>query len=354
MTTRKIIHIDMDAFYASVEQRDFPELRGKPVIVGGEPNSRGVVATASYEARRFGIHSAMPSAQAYQLCPQAIFVHPRFQVYRTVSAEIHAIFQHYTELIEPLSLDEAYLDVTASDRHRGSATLIAEDIRAEIKKRLRLNASAGVSYNKMLAKIASDLNKPNGIAIITPADALDFIANLKIEKFHGIGQATTLHMHQLGIYTGADLRNMDETTLIAHFGKRGAFYYSIARGIDERPVEARRVRKSVGSETTFAVNLNRDEDILDALFAQNLEAWQALVKRHLQARTLTIKLKFADFSQLTRSISDVDEILTLEAAQTLIKHLYAKLARTQSVRLVGVTFSNLSPQHAPKQRRLFD
>jgi len=253
---RKIIHVDMDAFFASVEQRDQPEYQGQPLIVGGQPNSRGVVAACSYEARKFGIHSAMPSSRAYRLCPKAIFVKPRFEAYRAVSNQIREIFWRYASQVEPLSLDEAYLDVSYTEAFDGSATRIAQAIKADILSTTKLNASAGVSYNKFLAKIASDMDKPNGLYVIKPEQGMDFVANLPVGQFHGIGPATEAKMQKLGIHTGADLRNKSLAQLVERFGKSGQYYYNIARAIDERPVRSQRVRKSLGKETTFA------EDVL--------------------------------------------------------------------------------------------
>jgi len=252
---RKIIHIDMDAFFASVEQRDAPQLRGLPVIVGGRPESRGVVAACSYEARKFGIHSAMPCAQAAKLCKGAIFVPHRFDAYREASAGIHRVFKNFTEIIEPLSLDEAYLDVTEAAKEVGSATEVANLIRQQIKQELDLTASAGVSYNKFLAKIASDMDKPNGLYVIRPEAAEAFIEQLDIRKFFGVGKVTEKKMHALGIYTGADLKRLSEVELQTEFGSSGAYYHRVARGIDERPVQAHRVRKSIGKETTFEGNV---------------------------------------------------------------------------------------------------
>jgi DNA polymerase-4 len=235
----------MDAFYASVEQRDFPEYRGKPLIVGGPPDSRGVVAACSYEARRFGIHSAMPSSRAWRLCPQAIFVKPRFDVYRTVSREIQAVFYEFTDKVEPLSLDEAYLDVSECNRWSGSATLIAKEIKSRIRLKTGLTASAGVSYNKFLAKIASDMDKPDGLYVIKPEQGEAFIEKLPIGRFFGVGRATEAKMKQLNIHTGLDLKNWSRDDLVAHFGKPGGYYYEIARGIDRRAVNSHRIRKSI-------------------------------------------------------------------------------------------------------------
>src|ERR1700686_3540191 len=261
---RKIIHIDMDAFYASVEQRDHPELRGKPVAVGGS-RVRGVVAAASYEARKFGVHSAMPSVTAKRKCPDLIFVKPRFDAYQAISRQIRAIFAAYTPIIEPLSLDEAYLDVTENPKGISSATQIAEEIRARIRAETELTASAGVSYNKFLAKLASDHRKPDGLFVITPKMGPDFVEALPVRKFHGIGPATAKKMERLGIATGLDLRAQTLAFLQQHFGKAGSYYYWAARGVDERPVRADRVRKSVGAENTFAADLFTPEAARDAL-----------------------------------------------------------------------------------------
>ena len=268
---RKIIHIDMDAFYASVEQRDFPELRGKPLVVGGDPNGRGVVAAASYEVRQFGVRSAMSCYEARKRCPEVIFVRPRFEVYRAVSSDIRNIMYSLTPHVEPLSLDEAYLDVTGLTVHKGSATLMANWLRTQILQHTGLTASAGVSFNKMLAKIASDINKPNGTAIITPEDADAFISTLPIERFHGIGKATARRLHAMGVTNGADLRRMSAEVLINEFGKRGQFYHDIAHGRDERAVKSERLHKSVGSETTFRENLNDDTALRVQIYEQNDE-----------------------------------------------------------------------------------
>jgi len=253
---RKIIHIDMDAFFAAVEQRDQPEYRYKPVIVGGSPEDRGVVAACSYEARKFGIHSAMASAKAKKLCPDAIFLRPRFNVYRQVSTEIQAIFRSFTDQVEPLSLDEAYLDVTECTLHKGSATLIAKALKQKIKRQTGLTASAGVSYNKFLAKIASDMDKPDGLFLIKPEQGEEFIAQLPIRKFFGVGKATEKKMNALGIFTGTDLKQWSKENLVTKFGKTGHYYFNVARGIDNRPVKNSRVRKSLGTETTFSQDLS--------------------------------------------------------------------------------------------------
>ena len=300
---RKIIHIDMDAFYASVEQRDNPELKGKPVVVGGSPAGRGVVAAASYEARKYGIKSAMPAAHAIRLCPDTIFIKPRFDVYREISLYIRSIFFEYTELVEPLSLDEAYLDVTHNHKNISRATLIAKQLRKRIKAETGLTASAGVAPNKFLAKIASDLDKPDGLAIIPPEKAEAFIAGLPIGKFHGIGKATEAKMHNLGIYTGADLRARDENELYRHFGKVAKFYHAIARGDDPREVKPHRIRKSVGAERTFS---DDQEDLVWMReFLTDLAEKVAgrMKKLPVKGKTVTLKLRYDDFETITRATS---------------------------------------------------
>jgi DNA polymerase-4 len=297
---RKIIHVDMDAFYASVEQRDNPELRGKPVAVGGE-RERGVVAAASYEARKFGIRSAMPSVTAKRSCPELIFVKPRFDVYKAVSQQIRAVFAEHTPLIEPLSLDEAYLDVTENLQGIATATEIAELIRAKIKAETRLTASAGVSYNKFLAKLASDHRKPDGLYVITPKMGPEFVENLPVGKFHGIGPATTAKMNGYGIHKGADLRSQSLDFLQRNFGKSGAYYYWISRGVDERPVRADRVRKSIGAENTFITDLVGLSDARDALQAIVEKVWRHCEATGTRGRTVTLKVKYANFHQITRS-----------------------------------------------------
>lgn len=342
-TSRKIIHIDMDAFYASVEQRDFPELRGKPLVVGGDPSGRGVVAAASYEVRQFGVRSAMSCYEARKRCPEVIFVLPRFEVYRAVSAQIRAIMLSLTARVEPLSLDEAYLDVTGLQVHRGSATLMANWVRAQIFEQTGLTASAGVSFNKMLAKIASDINKPNGTAIITPDEADAFISALPIKRFHGIGKATAARMHALGISTGADLRAVSAAILVNEFGKRGQFYHDIAHGRDERPVKSERQHKSVGSETTFRENLNNDEALLSYIYEQNDDAFTQLTSKQLTAYTITLKIKYADFSQITRTHTVSSAFTHIKAAHYWLDKLFADIPRLLPIRLVGVTYSSLRP-----------
>ena len=339
---RKIIHVDMDAFYASVEQRDRPELRGKPVAVGGLPEQRGAVAAASYEARQFGVHSATPSRIAIQKCPHLIFVKPRFAVYRQVSEQIRAIFQRYTDWVEPLSLDEAYLDVTLNKIHQPSATRIAEEIRQAILGETQLTASAGVSVNKFLAKMASGMNKPNGLTLIRPEEAEAFLADLAIERFYGVGVATTAKMHQLGIHTGADLKQWSEAALLEAFGKVGPFYYRIVRGQDDRPVNPNRIRKSVGVETSFLEDLGDRPSLLTALYALATELQHRLGEAQTQGRTLTLKVKYADYRQVTRSRTALTPFADLP---TLIHQAEALLdlieMEAQKVRLLGLSMSNL-------------
>lgn len=300
METRKIIHIDMDAFFASVEQRDNPSLKGKPVAVGGS-SERGVVAAASYEARKYGVRSAMSSKIAAQKCPHLIFVKPRFESYRAVSHQIREIFAEYTPLIEPLSLDEAYLDVTNNLKGIESATQIAIEIKEKIKMRTQLTASAGVSYNKFLAKIASDFNKPDGLYIIKPKQGPLFVETLEIDRFHGIGKVTAQKMHKMGIFTGKDLREYDEAFLVKHFGKIGRYYYQIARGIDTRIVNPERIRKSVGSENTFMQDLEARAEIQLGLEPLIEDVWRYCTKHEIFGRTVSLKVKYNDFQIVTRS-----------------------------------------------------
>ena len=345
----------MDAFYAAVEQRDNPELRGKPLVVGGSPDGRGVVATASYEARRYGIRSAMPSAHERRLCPHAIFLRPRFDVYRAESQRIRAIFRRYTPLVEPLSLDEAYLDVTDSRACRGSATLIARQIKREIFEETGLTASAGVSYNKFLAKLASEVNKPDGLYVITPEEGPAFVAGLEIGRFHGVGPATEARMHELGIRTGADLARWSLPELQAVFGKSGEFFYNIARGIDERPVRPSRERKSYGTETTFERDLSDPKDMLAALRPLAEEVLSGLASLRLTASTWTLKVRYHDFQLITRSHTTLHPITELADLMQLLETLLARTeAATRPVRLLGVTGSGLQPaQQVERQLALF-
>jgi DNA polymerase IV len=340
MPMRKIIHVDMDAFYASVEQRDNPELRGRPVAVG-HGAKRGVVAAASYEARAFGVRSAMPSATAMRQCAELVFVPPRFDVYRAVSRQIHVIFAEYTALIEPLALDEAYLDVTENRRGVPTASATAKEIRARILKDTGLTASAGVSYNKFLAKLASGQRKPNGQFVITPEMGADFIASLPVSKFHGVGPVTAARMQRLGIQTGADLRAKSLAFLQQHFGKSAAWYLGIANGEDDRPVVADRPRKSSGSETTFERDLTASAEIEAGVEAMADDVWAWCEKAKAFGRSVTVKVKFADFQQVTRTRS----FSTVIARHDLLRQASIELVRTllptaKGVRLLGVTVSN--------------
>jgi len=340
-TIRKIIHVDMDAFYASVEQRDNPELRGKPLAVGGAA-ARGVVAAASYEARKFGVHSAMPSITAARKCPDLIFVTPRFEVYRAISQQIREIFAEYTPLIEPLSLDEAYLDVTENLRGMPVATEIALEIRAKIKVVTGLNASAGISYNKFLAKMASDLNKPNGQAVITPKNGPAFVERLAVKKFHGVGPATAEKMHRLGIQNGADLKAQSLQFLADHFGKAGPYFYGIARGIDERRVKPDRIRKSVGAEDTFAQDIHSYDPALEGVRPLIAKVWRYCETNPIRAKTVTLKVKYADFTQITRSRTVERSFLSAceidEVVASLLKSIFPL---PKGIRLLGVTLSSL-------------
>ena len=349
---RKIIHIDMDAFYAAIEQRDRPELMGKPLVVGGSPHSRGVVATCSYEARQYGIHSAMASAQALKRCPEVIFIKPRFDTYRAVSQEIREIFCSYTELVEPLSLDEAYLDVTDAGEER-SATRIACAIKDDILRRTGLTGSAGVSYNKFLAKIASDMDKPDGLFVVTPQEGEDFVEGLPMRKFHGVGRVTEQKMKTLGIETGADLKRWSLEKLVEIFGKVGHYYYHAARGLDHRPVEPGRVRKSVGAETTFVEDLHKPEEMLEHLRERACRVSEILVNKELTGRTVTVKVKFSDFSLVTRSRTLDHALLGRNEMLSLLPELLEKAGvRRHSVRLLGVSVSNLCPSGSDDRRQL--
>jgi DNA polymerase-4 len=344
---RKIIHIDMDAFYASVEQRDDPALRGRPVAVGGS-SARGVVAAASYEARRFGVRSAMPSTRAARLCPDLVFVPPRFEVYRMVSRQIHAIFRDYTALIEPLSLDEAYLDVTADDRGIGSATRIAERIRQRIRAETGLTASAGVSYNKFLAKLASDHNKPDGLCVIRPGEGAAFVARLPVARFHGVGPRGVERMAALGVATGADLCAIPLESLRTHFGAQADYLYRAARGIDLRQVEANRPRKSVGAERTFASDIGSGPALREALGEIVGIVWNRIEQAGVQGRTVTLKLRSADFHTLTRARSLPRAVADAgEFGQMGRDLLDALLPLRQPVRLMGLTLSALEAAAAP-------
>lgn len=350
---RKIIHIDMDAFFASVEQRDMPALKGQPVIVGGRPESRGVVAACSYEARQFGIHSAMPSSRAARLCPDAVFIPPRFEAYREVSQQLHVIFSEFTALIEPLSLDEAYLDVSRCEQEQGSATLIAREITRRIRQDLNLSSSAGVSYNKFLAKIASDMDKPAGLYVIAPEQAEAFILELPVRKFFGVGKVTELKMKALGIHTGADLRKWTEMDLNQHFGKSGSYYFRIARGIDERPVRPHRERKSIGKETTFAADLMDLQVIVEHVQALAVRVTALLKQKELLASTITLKVKYNDFTQITRSVSFAQGLYQESDILGALSDLMTKTELgKRPCRLLGVSVSKLSSRQTEIMQQL--
>jgi DNA polymerase-4 len=349
---RKIIHIDMDAFYASVEQRDNPELRGRPLAVGG--GVRGVVAAASYEARVFGVRSAMPAVTAQRRCPQLIFVKPRFDAYRAVSNQIRAIFLDYTPHVEPLSLDEAYLDVTEDLKGIGIATRIAEEIRARIKAETGLTASAGVSYNKFLAKLASDQNKPDGLCVVTPARGPAFVESLPVKRFHGVGPKTAEKMARLGIETGADLKARSLDWLAVHFGSSALYYHNLARGICHRQVKADRSCKSVSAEDTFNTDLADPEALLAELDRIGRHVWDKRVEpKRLAGRTVNLKVKYSDFQIITRArsldrpVADVEEFVSVGRAL-----LRAVLPPVRPIRLLGLGLSSLSEGTAPPPRPL--
>jgi len=359
---RKIIHIDMDAFYASVEQRDNPDYRGKPIAVGGSPTGRGVVATASYEARKFGVRSAMSSRKAMQLCPGIIFVYPRFEAYKTVSRSIREIFHRYTDIIEPLSLDEAFLDVTEDKLKIGSALEIARQIKKAIKDELNLTASAGISTNKFVAKIASDINKPDGITFIGPSKIETFINNLPVEKFFGVGKVTAEKMKSMQIFTGADLKKLSENELVKHFGKTGYFYYKIVRGIDEREVQTHRETKSLGAEDTFMHDLTTIEEMHEELDKIADVVFKRLKKSGLEGRTITLKIKYSDFTQITRNHSFPTPTADFDTIINTAKQLLEKVGMEEkTVRLLGISLSNFGEMEIkprkprdPEQLELFE
>ena len=341
-SVRKIIHIDMDAFFASVEQRDNPLLQGKPVAVGGSAQ-RGVVAAASYEARKFGVHSAMPSVAAARRCPSLVFVPPRFDVYRAVSHQIREIFSRHSELVEPLSLDEAYLDVTQDRQQIGSATRIANLIRSAIFNETGLTASAGVSYNKFLAKVASDQNKPDGICVIQPHQGEGFVAALPVRRFYGVGPKTAARMGRLSIEVGADLRDKGMDFLLEHFGKSADYLFHAARGIDHRPVRPNRIRKSVGYERTYSEDLITDAQMCEALEKITEGVWQRIENNRVCGRTVVLKVKYADFRQITRSRSSEYYLTTRNQFAAIAQELIAPLLPVpKGVRLLGLTLSGLA------------
>jgi DNA polymerase IV len=342
MEPRRIIHIDMDAFYASIEQRDDPGLRGRPIAVG-HGAKRGVVAAASYEARTFGVRSAMPSATALRKCPDLIFVRPRFEAYRAVSREIQAIFFDYTPLVEPLSLDEAYLDVTENLRGLATATETATEIRARIFETVGLTASAGISYNKLIAKLASDQRKPNGQFVVTPSHGAQFVQALPIARFHGIGPVTAEKMKQLGIHTGADLASQPLAFLEEHFGNAAAWYYAIARGEDHRPVVANRIRKSSGSERTFSEDLRAPAEIEAGIIEMADDVWAWCEKTGTYGHTVTAKIKYADFRIVTRSKTVTSPIRTKQRLRDMSVELVRTIYPVEAgIRLLGVSISKLA------------
>ena len=351
---RKIIHIDMDAFFASVEQRNNPELKGKPVAVGGS-GERSVVAAASYEARKFGVRSALPGVTAKRLCPELIFVKPNFPEYGRISHQIREIFYSYTDLVEPLSFDEAYLDVSSHEKY---AVKIAKEIKEKIFKETELTASAGVSYNKFLAKMASDVKKPNGLFVILPEHASEFIGQLKIEKFHGIGEKTAQRLKELGVFNGTDLLNFEEKFLIQHFGKAGKHFYHIARGIDEREVKPNQELKSIGAENTFSVDLSTEDEMLNELLDMAEKVMERSNKKGKKGKTLTLKIKYHDFEVLTRSLTMKEDIDNVDMIVKLTKQLLMNPELPyKPVRLLGITISNFNfserPERYSSQMKLF-
>lgn len=340
LSNRKIIHVDMDAFFTSVEQMDNPELRGKPVAVGGN-KERGVVAAASYEARKYGVHSAMPSKIAFKKCPQIIFVKPRFNRYKEISKQVMSIFYEYTDLVEPLSIDEAFLDVSENKKNIQTATEIALEIKNRIKDEIGITASAGVSMNKFLAKIASDYNKPDGIYVITPKKAEAFIEQLPIAKFFGIGKVTAQKMYKLGIFRGLELKQVSMETLCRHFGKQGIFFFNIVRVIDDRKVNPNRIRKSVGTERTFIKDISNIDDIKLELMKIADELFARLKKSNSTGRCITLKIKYSNFVSLTRSktiLSSINDIVSIKA---LALDLLCQIHLNNSIRLIGLSISNL-------------
>ena len=347
----KIIHVDMDQFFAAVEQREHPELRGKPIAVGHD-TERGVVSTASYEARRFGVHSAQSIQVAKRLCPQLMIVEPHFQLYKEVSAQLHEIFHDYTDLIEPISLDEAFLDVTDNKKGIELGMTIAREIKVRIRETTGLTASAGVSYCKFLAKIASDWRKPDGLTVIHPDRALDFIAQLKVEKIWGVGQKTAERLHHMGVFTGSDLRSLSLNRLTQEFGKMGRVFYDFSRGIDTRPVVSECERKSVSCELTFETDISENAAVTIHLYHTVLELEKRIQKSGFEGRTLTLKVKYLDFQQITRSIT-VDHVLrTKDEILPLAKQLMGCVEfRSHPIRLLGLGVSNQksAAPHEPQQ-----
>ncbi|MAU17776.1 MAG: DNA polymerase IV [Muricauda sp.] len=344
---RKIIHVDMDAFYASVEQHDDPELKGKPIAVGGG-SKRGVVSAASYEARKFGVRSAMSGAIARKNCPNLIFVKPRFDRYKEISMQIRSIFFEYTDLVEPLSLDEAYLDVTENKKGNPSATLIAREIRQKILDRTGLTASAGISINKFIAKVASDYNKPNGQKTVNPEEVIAFLENLDVRKFYGVGKVTAEKMYRLGIFTGLDLKKKSLGFLEEHFGKSGSYYYNVVRGIHLSPVKPHRIPKSVGAERTFSENLSSEIFMLEKLENIATELERRLQKSKIAGKTVTLKIKYSDFTLQTRSKTLPYFIATKDLILETAKELLYQSSLENSVRLLGISLTNLNTEKKKK------
>ena len=348
---KKIIHIDMDAFYAAIEERDNADLRGLPIVVGGSPDARGVVSTCSYKARQYGIHSGMSSKKAYALCPDAIFIRPRHDTYEEVSKKIRSIFRRYTDKIEPLSLDEAYLDVTINKIGEENPIVIAKEIKEAIYREMNLTASAGVSYNKFLAKIASDYKKPNGLTVITEENAQALLDELPIEKFFGVGKVTATHLKKIGIKKGRDLRSLEKEYLLMVFGKRGQMLYDFARGIDYREVENHRIRKSIGAETTFKEDIPLVSEICNNYIEElAIEVSERLEKYEKKARSITVKIKFEDFSQITRSITPPALIQSKEEIKRYSRLMMEKMEDSGlKIRLLGITATHL----VDKDERVF-
>lgn len=355
-TSRKIIHIDMDAFFASVEERDNPDLKGKPVIIGSDPRQtggRGVVSTCNYEARKFGVHSAMSSKEAYERCPQAVFISGNYQKYRKVGMQIREIFKRYTDLVEPMSIDEAYLDVTENKLGIKSAIKIAKMIQYDIWQEVHLTCSAGVSYNKFLAKLASDFEKPKGLTLILPEDAQDFLEKLPIEKFYGVGKRSVEKLHQLGVFTGADLLEIPEMTLIDLFGRFGYDLYRKARGISNSPVKSNRIRKSIGSERTYGKLLYEEDDVKSEISKNAQRVVDTLQRNHKVGRTIVLKVRYSDFSTLTKRITLDDVTNDFEVIDQVAKTIYDSLDESKlGVRLLGVTVTGLEDNIQPLN--LFD
>ncbi len=342
--SRKIIHVDMDAFFAAIEVRDNPDLKGKPVIIGADPRlsgGRGVVSTCNYEARAFGIHSAMSSKEAYERCPQAVFISGNYEKYQEVGRQVREIFHRYTDLVEPMSIDEAYLDVTENKLGIGSAVKIAKLIQYDIWNELHLTASAGVSYNKFLAKIASDMEKPHGLTLILPEDAVGVLASLPVDKFHGVGKKTVERLHEMGVFTGKDLLDVPEMTLIDTFGRFGYDLYRKARGISNSPVKPNRVRKSIGKERTYRKLLYRDEDVMKELVSLCKRVEASLVRNEKKGRTIVLKVRYGDFSTLTKRHSLEDATNQVDVIEREVRQLFEEVGQAEKgIRLLGVTVTN--------------